>query len=164
MERVAIVVRLKEGSGPRAAELIAAGPPFDLAATGIAHHSVYLSAGEVVFVFEGHQVEWMVDDLINDPFQPKLQNTFRRLAVDRRRSAADRSRTVRLGSTSRRGARIPRRWRGVRHECARCRSRPLGRGRRRARAETVTLVYAARDAEHNDAVVPAEILRRGRRS
>jgi hypothetical protein len=76
MERVAIVVRLKEGSGPRADELIAAGPPFDLAETGIAHHSVYLSAGEVVFVFEGHQVEWMVDDLINDPFRPKLQSAF----------------------------------------------------------------------------------------
>jgi hypothetical protein len=76
MERVAIVVRLKEGSGPRAAELIAAGPPFDLAETGIVHHSVYLSAGEVVFVFEGHQVEWMVDDLINDPFQPKIQSAF----------------------------------------------------------------------------------------
>jgi hypothetical protein len=76
MERVAIVARLKEGSGPRAAELIAAGPPFDLAETGIAHHSVYLSAGEVVFVFEGHEVEWMVDDLINDPFQPKVQSAF----------------------------------------------------------------------------------------
>ena len=76
MERVAIVARLREGSGPRAAELIAAGPPFDLAETGIAHHSVYLSAGEVVFVFEGHQVEWMVDDLINDPFRPTLQNAF----------------------------------------------------------------------------------------
>ena len=76
MERVAIVARLKEGSGPRAAELIAAGPPFDLAEAGISHHSVYLSAGEVVFVFEGHQVEWMVDDLINDPFRPKLQNAF----------------------------------------------------------------------------------------
>jgi uncharacterized protein YeaO (DUF488 family) len=36
--------------------------------------------------------------------------------------------------------------------------------RRRARAGTVTLVYAARDAEHNDAVVLSEILRRGRRS
>lgn len=36
--------------------------------------------------------------------------------------------------------------------------------RRRARAGTVTLVYAARDAEHNDAVVLAEVLRRGRRS
>jgi hypothetical protein len=61
MERIAIVVRLKEGSGPRAAELIEAGPPFDLAETGVVHHTVYLSAGEVVFVFEGPQVEWIVD-------------------------------------------------------------------------------------------------------
>jgi uncharacterized protein YeaO (DUF488 family) len=36
--------------------------------------------------------------------------------------------------------------------------------RRRARAGTLTLVYAARDTEHNDAVVLAEVLRRGRRS
>jgi uncharacterized protein YeaO (DUF488 family) len=36
--------------------------------------------------------------------------------------------------------------------------------RRRARAGTVTLVYGARDAEHNDAIVLAEFLRRGRRS
>lgn len=74
MERVAIVARLKEGTGPRAAELIAAGPTFDLAETSIVDHSVYLSAGEVVFVFEG--LEWMVDDLINDPFRPKLQRAF----------------------------------------------------------------------------------------
>jgi hypothetical protein len=76
MERVAIVVRLKEGNGPLAAELIAGGPPFDVAGTGIVRHSVYLSAGEVVFVFEGHQVEWMVDDLISDPFQFALQSEF----------------------------------------------------------------------------------------
>jgi uncharacterized protein YeaO (DUF488 family) len=36
--------------------------------------------------------------------------------------------------------------------------------RRRAREGTVTLVYAARDREHNDAVVLADVLRRGRRS
>lgn len=36
--------------------------------------------------------------------------------------------------------------------------------RRRARLGTLTLVYSARDTEHNDAVVLAEILRRGRRS
>jgi uncharacterized protein YeaO (DUF488 family) len=36
--------------------------------------------------------------------------------------------------------------------------------RRRAREETLTLVYGARDTEHNDAVVLAELLRRGRRS
>jgi uncharacterized protein YeaO (DUF488 family) len=33
--------------------------------------------------------------------------------------------------------------------------------RRRARAGTLTLVYSAHDAEHNDAVVLAEVLRRG---
>jgi uncharacterized protein YeaO (DUF488 family) len=36
--------------------------------------------------------------------------------------------------------------------------------RRRARGGTVTLVYAARDSELNDAVVLAELLRRGMRS
>jgi uncharacterized protein YeaO (DUF488 family) len=36
--------------------------------------------------------------------------------------------------------------------------------RRRAREGTLTLVYGARDREHNDAVVLIEILRRGRRS
>jgi hypothetical protein len=30
---------------------------------------VYLSAGEVVFVFEGREVEWIVDDLVDDPFR-----------------------------------------------------------------------------------------------
>jgi uncharacterized protein YeaO (DUF488 family) len=33
--------------------------------------------------------------------------------------------------------------------------------RARARRETLTLIYAARDTEHNDAVVLAEVLRRG---
>lgn len=36
--------------------------------------------------------------------------------------------------------------------------------RRRAREGTLTLVYGARDTEHNDAVVLAEVLRRRRRS
>ena len=33
--------------------------------------------------------------------------------------------------------------------------------RRRARSRTLTIVYAAHDTEHNDAVVLAEILRKG---
>jgi uncharacterized protein YeaO (DUF488 family) len=33
--------------------------------------------------------------------------------------------------------------------------------RRRAREGTLTLVYSARDGEHNDAIVLAEVLRRG---
>ncbi|OJU80394.1 MAG: hypothetical protein BGO11_08035 [Solirubrobacterales bacterium 70-9] len=37
----------------------------------------------------------------------------------------------------------------------------LARLRKRAREGTLTLVYAAKDTEHNDAVVLAEVLRRG---
>jgi hypothetical protein len=76
MERVAIIARLKEGSEQRAAEIVAAGPPFDLADTGIARHSIYISPREAVFVFEGHEVEWMVDELIDKPFHHELQRAL----------------------------------------------------------------------------------------
>lgn len=66
MEHVAIVARLKEGSGPRAAELIAEGPPLDLAEAGVVRQSVYLSADEVVLVFEGHQVDSPLTELVDD--------------------------------------------------------------------------------------------------
>jgi uncharacterized protein YeaO (DUF488 family) len=39
--------------------------------------------------------------------------------------------------------------------------RRIARLRRRAREGTLTLVYSASDTEHNDAVVLAEVLRRG---
>jgi hypothetical protein len=84
MERVAIVAHLKDGCEDRAAELIANGPPFDLAETGIERHSVYLSASEVIFVFEGHQVEWMVDELIDGQFHYELQ-----AALDQWRTIVD---------------------------------------------------------------------------
>ena len=68
MERVAIIVRLKPGAETRAAELISAGPPFDPEASGFERHTVFLSATEVMFVFEAHQVEWLVDALVDEPF------------------------------------------------------------------------------------------------
>jgi hypothetical protein len=76
MERLAIVARLKDGCEVRAGELIATGAPFDLAETGVDRHSVYLSASEVVFVFEGHQVEWTVNELIDAPFHYELQRAL----------------------------------------------------------------------------------------
>jgi hypothetical protein len=84
MKRLAIVARLKKGSESRASELIAAGPPFDLAQTGVVRHSVFLSASEVVFVFEGHEVEWSVDDLLDGPFRPKIVS-----ALDQWRAIVD---------------------------------------------------------------------------
>ena len=76
MERVAIIAHLKRGRERRAAELVEAGPPFDLAATGIVRHSIYISATEAVFVFEGPQVEWIVDELIDRPFQYELKRAI----------------------------------------------------------------------------------------
>jgi hypothetical protein len=76
MERVAIVAGPKEGSEQRAAELVRAGPPFDLTDTGFVRHSIYISAGEAVFVFEGHQVEWIVDELIDEPFHCELHRAL----------------------------------------------------------------------------------------
>jgi hypothetical protein len=75
VERVAIVARLKDGTETRAAELLAEGPPFDLAEAGLARHSVYLSASEVVFVFEGHQVDSPLTELVDErphPLGPAL--------------------------------------------------------------------------------------------
>jgi hypothetical protein len=68
VERLALAARLKEGAQPRAAELIAQGPPFDLQASGFVRHSIFLSATEVVFVFEAPEVEWLVSALVDDPF------------------------------------------------------------------------------------------------
>jgi hypothetical protein len=76
MERVAIVARLREGTATRAHALVAAGPPFDLSESGIERHSIFISSGEVVFVFEGHQIEWIVDDLIDAPFHYELQQAL----------------------------------------------------------------------------------------
>ena len=70
MRQLALVARLKDGAELRAAELIAAGPPFDPENAQLERHAIYLSAGEVVFVFEGPEVDVAVDDLmVADPFR-----------------------------------------------------------------------------------------------
>jgi hypothetical protein len=76
VERLAIVASLKPGTEERARTLLAAGPPFDPADAGLTRHVVYLSAGEVVFVFEGSEVEWRVDDLVDSPFQWQVSSAL----------------------------------------------------------------------------------------
>ena len=68
MNRIALVARLKPGAEEHAAELLEQGPPFDPGERGFDRHAVYLSAGEVVFVFEGDEVEWIVDEIVNESF------------------------------------------------------------------------------------------------
>jgi hypothetical protein len=76
MDQVAIVARLKAGTEPRAAELLGRGAPFDAEETGLDRHSVYLSAGEVVFVFEGPEVDSVIDSLISEPFHWPLAHAL----------------------------------------------------------------------------------------
>lgn len=72
MKRLAVVVPLKEGAQKDAERLLFGGPPFDPADAGFTRHSVYLTSKEAVFVFEGPEVEWSLDDLVSDFFHPAL--------------------------------------------------------------------------------------------
>ena len=67
VERLVVTLKLQGGMQDRAAELIAAGPPFDPADLGLARHAVYLGDDLVIFTFEGEDVEARVGALINDP-------------------------------------------------------------------------------------------------
>ena len=67
MNRLMIVARLVEGAHEDAEALIAKGPPFDPDDLGFQRHAAYLTAGEVVFLFEGLQVEWILNDVVDDP-------------------------------------------------------------------------------------------------
>jgi hypothetical protein len=52
MSRLVLVLPLREGASPRARELLHEGPPFELEATQLEHHEVFLTDREAVFVFE----------------------------------------------------------------------------------------------------------------
>ena len=104
MNRLMIVARLVEGAHEDAEALIAKGPPFDPDDLGFHRHAAYLTAGEVVFLFEGPQVEWILNDVIDDPIVaetfglegPHRGDTKARsralLLVTRRRTARRRAR------------------------------------------------------------------------
>jgi hypothetical protein len=90
MNRLMIVARLKDAAQAEAERLLAAGPPFDPEELGFHRHGAYLTAGEVVFFFEAPEVEWIVNDVVDDPviasaFAPwqKLVEATPRLAHER---------------------------------------------------------------------------------
>jgi hypothetical protein len=66
VERVAVVASLQPGAAEAARELVELGPPFDPASAGLRRHAVYLSAREVVFVFEGPAAERRVARVVDD--------------------------------------------------------------------------------------------------
>jgi len=64
---VGIVVPLRKRALADAAALIEQGPPFDLEAIGVARHDVLLSEREVIFLFEGTQLDETMQRLLRDP-------------------------------------------------------------------------------------------------
>ena len=52
MSRLVLVVPLREGMSGRAREVLHEGPPFELEATQLERHEVFLTDREAVFVFE----------------------------------------------------------------------------------------------------------------
>jgi hypothetical protein len=66
MNRLMIVARLKQGMHEEAERILQQGPPFDPEQLGFQRHGAYISSQEVVFVFEAPEVEWIVNDLIDD--------------------------------------------------------------------------------------------------
>src|SRR5829696_8242985 len=90
MNRLMIIARLHEGAHEEAEALITKGPPFDLEELGFHRHAVYVTATEIVFLFEAPEVEWIVNDIVDDPvlsasFGPwqKLIEGMPRLAHER---------------------------------------------------------------------------------
>jgi hypothetical protein len=67
MSSLVVVVPIKPGMADRARELLAEGPPFDLAETGFDRHTVHVSNQEIVFVFEGEGPESMLTLPGEDP-------------------------------------------------------------------------------------------------
>ena len=66
MQRVVVTAKLQPGSHEAAAELLRAGPEYDPGEIGLVRHGVYLGSSEVVFLFEGPDVEHRLRDLLND--------------------------------------------------------------------------------------------------
>jgi hypothetical protein len=67
VQRLAVIAHLKPGTHDEAKRLIDEGPPFDPAELGFERHFVFHGGEDVVFVFEGADVELLVRALANDP-------------------------------------------------------------------------------------------------
>jgi hypothetical protein len=79
MNRLMIVARLHEGMHEQAERLLRNGPPFDPEEMGLHRHAAYLTATDVVFVFEAPEVEWIVNEIVDDPVLSSALGPWRSL-------------------------------------------------------------------------------------
>jgi hypothetical protein len=66
VQRIAVIAKLKPNSEGRATQLLESGPPFDPDGLGFERHSVYLTADQVVFVFEGGRLDHLLQAVVRD--------------------------------------------------------------------------------------------------
>ena len=90
MNRMMIVARLNEGAHEEAEALLRNGPPFDPEELGFHRHAAYLTAGEVVFTFEAPEVEWIVNDIVDDPVLSSAFGPWRAILAEPPRLAHER--------------------------------------------------------------------------
>ena len=90
MDRLMIVARLQPGKHEQAEALLRQGPPFDPEELGLYRHGAYLTASEVVFVFEAPEVEWIVNDLVDDPVLARAFGPWRAIVEEPPRLAHER--------------------------------------------------------------------------
>jgi len=79
VKRLVLVARLLPGTEAKVQDLLEVGPPFDPARVGLSRHLAYSTGTEVVFVFEGPEVEWTVDDLVNHPIVAAALEPWRKV-------------------------------------------------------------------------------------
>jgi hypothetical protein len=90
MNRLMIVARLKEGAHPEAEALLSEGPPFELEELGFHRHAAYMTSAEVVFLFEAPEVEWIVNEIVDDPVLGTALGPWRKLVDGAPRIAHER--------------------------------------------------------------------------
>jgi hypothetical protein len=59
-----VTARLRKGSAPRLLEILRKGPPFDVGATSLDRHLVFLSEEELIFLFEGEHADEQAERLL----------------------------------------------------------------------------------------------------
>jgi hypothetical protein len=90
MNRLMIAARLQPGKHEQAEALLRQGPPFDPEELGLYRHGAYLTAREVVFFFEAPEVEWIVNDLVDDPVLSRAFGPWRAIVEEPPRLAHER--------------------------------------------------------------------------
>jgi hypothetical protein len=84
----AVVIPIADGRAGVVLEFLAEGPPFDPSLVGLEHHQVFVTDGEVVFVFEtAAGLKGFEQLLAEDEFWDTVAS-WERCAVDKPRVAA----------------------------------------------------------------------------